>query len=184
MSYHSLVLILHVSAVFALWAVLVIEMFSFVRLRSASTLAEVHTWMDSPPKLPVIAVGSVLLIFLSGIYLVHSISRGQAWPKIAVSALLLMAPLGAATGRRMRAIRHLYPAAKALGPELRGQIQDPFLKISLCVRMALFFGIFLLVSAKPGLLGSLGILGTSLILGLLASRLGWRRGERRPVVPK
>jgi hypothetical protein len=176
MTLDSLVLIIHVTAVFVLSAALSIEVLSLVQLRSASTLAEVYPWINPVPTLPVFAVGSLLIILFSGVYLViQESASGKAWPKVAASTLLLMAPLGAMTARRMRAIRKAYIAENAINSELLGRLRDPFLKISLGIRMAGFFGIFLLVSAKPGLWESVALVGTSLILGLFSSLLGWRR---------
>ncbi len=62
----------------------------------------------------------------------------MAWPKVTIGALLLIAPLGAVTGRRMRAIRRACSDAKAINSELLSRLQDPFLKISLGIRIAVF----------------------------------------------
>jgi hypothetical protein len=98
-----------------------------------------------------------------------------AWPKVTVGALLLIAPLGALTGRRMRAIRRACADAKAINSELLSRLRDPFLKISLGIRLAVFLGIVLLMAAKPDLWESISIVGTSVILGLLSSLFAWRR---------
>jgi hypothetical protein len=175
MTLYSLVLIIHVTAVFVLSAALSIELLSLVHLRGASTLAEARPWIDPFPRLPLFAVGAVLVILFSGVYLViQESASGKAWPKVAVSTLLLMAPFGAMTARRMRAIRRAYNAESVISSELLGRLRDPFLKISLSIRIAAFLGIFLLVSAKPGLWGSISIMGASVILALLASLLAAR----------
>jgi hypothetical protein len=74
-----------------------------------------------------------------------------------ITALLLMGPLGAISTKRMRAIRKACRIEKASNSELLGRLRDPFLKISLGVRIAVFLGIFLLVSAKPGLWESIAL---------------------------
>jgi hypothetical protein len=61
-------------------------------------------------------------------------------------------------------------------PDLLRRVQDPFLKISLGIRIAVFFGIVLLMTAKPELWPSIGIVICSVVLGLL-SLLRWRRDE-------
>jgi len=176
MTLYSVVLIIHVTAVFVLSAALSIEVLSLVHLRGASTLAEAYPWITPAPRLPFFAGGAVLVILFSGVYLViQESTSGKVWPKVAASTLLLMAPLGAMTARRMRTIRRAYGFEKASSSNLLGLLQDPFLKISLSIRIAAFLGIFLLVSAKPGLLGSISVAGTSVLLGLLSSRLAWRR---------
>ena len=82
-------------------------------------------------------MGSLLLVFFSGVYLTIRMSAfGEAWPKVTVAALILVAPLAAITGRRMRAIRRTCAAAAALTRELRGRLRDSVRKISLGVRAA------------------------------------------------
>jgi hypothetical protein len=99
-----------------------------------------------------------------------------AWPKVAVGALLLIAPFGALTGWRLRAIRRASVETKAINSELSSRLRDPFLKVSLSVRIALFFGILLLMLAKPDLWASTGIVAASVVLGLLLSLLAWGSG--------
>jgi len=65
--------------------------------------------------------------------------------------------------------------AKAINSELLSRLQDPFLKISLGIRIVVFLGIVLLMGAKPDLWESISIVGTSVVLGLLSSLLAWRR---------
>jgi hypothetical protein len=103
-----------------------------------------------------------------------------AWPKVAGGALLLIAPLGALTGWRLRAIRRTSVETKAINSELTSRLRDPFLKVSLSIRIALFFGILLLMSAKPDLWVSTGIVATSVVLGLLLSLFAWGRSGSLP----
>lgn len=98
--------------------------------------------MEPVPGLPLVAMGSLLVIFSSGIYLAIRMSAfGLAWPKAAVGALLLIAPLGALTARRMRAIRQTSTGATTITSELIDRLQDPFLKISLGIRIAVSLAI-------------------------------------------
>jgi hypothetical protein len=176
MTLYSVVLIIHVTAVFVLSAALSIEVLSLVHLRGASTLAQALPWIAPAPRLPAFAAGSVLVILFSGVYLViQESASGKAWPKVAASTLLLMAPLGAMTANRMHAIRKSFTLEKAISAELLGRLRDPFLKISVGIRLAAFLGIFLLVSAKPGLWASISLVGTSLVLGFFSSLPAWRR---------
>jgi hypothetical protein len=98
-----------------------------------------------------------------------------AWPKVAIVALLLIAPFGALTGKRMRAIRRSSAAAAEMKSELLRRLQDPFLKISLGIRIAAFLGIVLLMATKPELWQSIAIVMVSVVLGLLLSLVAWRR---------
>jgi hypothetical protein len=177
MTLYSVVLFAHVTAVLALFACLSLEALSLFYLRGASTLTGVQLWIEPVPALPAVAIGSLLVILLSGIYLTIEMSGfGLAWPKVTVGAFLLMAPLGAMSGRRMRAIRHACADAKTINSELLTRLQDRLLKISLGIRVAVFLGILLLMAAQPELWESISVVAASVVLGLLSSLLSRRRG--------
>ena len=55
---------------------------------------------------------------------------------------------------------------------LARKLQDPFLKISLSIRIAVFFGIVMLMAAKPELLPSIGIVVGSFLVYYCRSCLG------------
>ncbi len=63
MTFYSLVLFVHVTAALALFAALTFEVLSLFHLRRASTLTEVHLWLDPVPRLPLAAMGSLLVVF-------------------------------------------------------------------------------------------------------------------------
>jgi hypothetical protein len=175
MTLYSIILFLHVAAVLGLFASLSFEVLSLFHLRRASDLSDVQRWIDPVPGIPLLAIGSIFVVLLSGIYLAVRMSAFEmAWPKVAILALLLIAPFGALTGKRMRAIRHI-SAEASTKPELFRRLQDPFLKVSLGIRIAVFFGIVLLMAAKPELWQSITIVVGSVILGLLLSLVAWRR---------
>ena len=62
----------------------------------------------------------------------------------------------------------------AINSELLSRLQDPFLKISLGIRIAVFLGIVLLMATKPELGASVIVVGISIILGVLSSVLAGR----------
>jgi len=96
---------------------------------------------------------------------------GLAWLKVTSAAFLLMAPLGAASGRRIRNVQRLSGNGKMNQSEILDLLRHPFLKISLAIRIAVFLGIVLLMTAKPGLAESLVIAGGSVVLGLATAVL-------------
>jgi hypothetical protein len=176
MSVYSLVLFVHITAVLTLFAALSFEVLSLFHMRRVSSLTEARRWIELVPGLRLIAIGSMLVIFFSGVYLTVRMSAFDlAWPKVAVAGLLLIAPFGALTARRMRAIRRDCADAKTVNPEPLNRLQDPFLKTSLSIRIAVFFGIVLLMTAKPELWESISILGTFVVVGFLSSVLSGRR---------
>jgi len=175
MTLYSVILFLHVAAVLGLFASLSFEVLSLFHLRRASDLSDVRRWMDPVPGIPLLAIGSILVVLASGAYLTARMSAfGLAWPKLAVAALVLIAPFGALTGKRMSALRRSSAEASTMKSDLARKLQDPFLKISLSVRIAVFFGIVLLMAAKPELWPSIAIVVASVVLGLLLSLVAWR----------
>src|SRR5262249_55836549 len=102
MSLYTFVLFLHVAGVLALFACLSFEPLSLFHLRRASTVTEARLWFDPVPHWPLWTAGSALMILVSGIYLARRTSAfGQAWISLTFVALLLIAPLGAMTSKRM-----------------------------------------------------------------------------------
>lgn len=181
MTLYSIILFLHVAAVLGLFASLSFEFLSLSRLRQASDLGEVRRWIDPLPGIPLVAMVSILIVLFSGIYLAARMSAfDSAWPKIAIAALLLMAPFGGLTGKRMHAIRRGSVEATTMKPELRRRLRDPFLKVSLGIRITVFLGIVLLMAAKPDLWRSVAIVVCSAFLGLLLSLLTGRRVRALP----
>jgi hypothetical protein len=181
MTLYSIILFLHVAAVLGLFASLSFEVLSLSHLRRASDLGEVRRWIDPLPGIPAVAISSIFVVLFSGVYLASRMSAFDlAWPKVALVALLLIAPFGALTGKRMRAIRRSSVEASTMKSELLKRLRDPFLKFSLGIRIAVFFGIVLLMTAKPDLWQSVGIVVCSAVLGLLLP-LAWRRMGPLPV---
>ena len=172
MTFYSFVLFAHIAAVLAMFACLSVEVLSLFRLRRSSTLSEVQLWIEPVPGLSRIALGSLLVILLTGVFLTIQISGfGLAWLKVTIAAFLLMAPLGAVSGRRIRYVQRLSAKGKMNQSEILDLLRHPFLKISLAIRIAVFLGIVLLMTAKPGLGESLAIAGGSVVLGLASAFL-------------
>lgn len=175
MTLYSVVLFVHITAVLGMFAALSFEVLSLVHLRRVSTLAEARRWMEPVPGLPLVAAGSLLVILFSGVYLTLKMSAfGLAWPKVTIAAFLLMAPLGALTASRIRAIRRASADAQAFNSKLLRRLHDPILKTSLGIRISVFLGILLLMVAKPELWKSISIVGVAVVLGFLSSLLAWR----------
>lgn len=128
--------------------------------------------IDPVSGLPLVAMACILVLFFSGIFLTVRMSAlDTAWPKVTVGAVLLIAPLGAVTGKRIRVIRG---RSADMTPEPLRRLKDPFLKISPAIRIAVFFGILLLMTAKPELWPSMGIVMCSAIPGLFLALLAGR----------
>jgi hypothetical protein len=120
-------------------------------------------------------VGSLLVLLLSGSYLTSKMSAWSlGWPKVAVGGLVLVALLGAATGKRMRAIRRGMANPEGEGSSSVHRFRDPFFKFSLHVRLWVVAGIVLLMTAKPDLAESLASIAAAAMAGSLSARFGSR----------
>jgi hypothetical protein len=178
MTVYSAVLFVHVVSALTLAAGLGLEALTLFHLRRATTPAEARFSMSLAPGLPMLAMGSFLLLLLSGGYLTAQMSAwSSAWPRVTMGALALIAPLSAISGRKMRAIRGLFATGHSADSELFKKVQDPFLKFSMIARIALVLGILLLMTAKPGLQESLEAVGAFAVLGLASGLLLSRRGS-------
>jgi uncharacterized membrane protein len=172
MTLYGFILIVHVIATFILFAALATEALALYHLRRASTVAEAQPWFTPWPGLLVYVALSGITILLTGIALVvHEGDGEQAWARVAAIALVLTVPIGAASGRRMRRIRALEHA------EMITRLRDPLLKRSISIRIALFLGIFVLVSIKPGVWGAVGTILVAAAIGLIATFGGFRRSQ-------
>jgi hypothetical protein len=183
MTVYLVVLFVHVVSAMVLAAALRLEILTLIHLRKAATPTEARFVLDLAPGFPVVAMGSLILLLLSGGYMTTQASAWSlAWPRVTMAALVLIGPLGAVSGRKMRAIRGLSASGHSAASELLKKIQDPFLLFSMTLRSALVLGIVLLMTAKPGLTESLEAVGAFAIAGLAAAFLLSRRGVVSPAV--
>jgi hypothetical protein len=183
MTVYSVVLFVHVVSALVLAAAMRLEALTLIHLRKATTAAEARFVMDLAPGFPVAAMASLVVLLLSGGYMtLQESAMGLAWPRVALTALILIGPLGAVSGRKMRTIRRLSAAGQSAGSELVKKLQDPFLKFSMIVRVALVLAIVLLMTAKPALQESLVAVGGFGIVGIAAGLLFSRRGMGSPAI--
>jgi hypothetical protein len=182
MTVHSFILFAHVASTLGIVAALVTEALTLSRLETAATSAEARLWIELAPGLPFLAFGSLVVVLFSGIYLTAQMSGWSlAWPKVALATFILILPLGAATGRKMRSIRRAC-ASEANFAGLAEKLRDPFPRFSLNIRIALVLGMVLLMTAKQGLAGSLVIVGGFAALGFAWTLFIGRPGMALPVV--
>jgi hypothetical protein len=119
---------------------------------------------------PRIGGPSYLIALISGIYLWQSSWRGAAWPVMALISLVVIAMIWAAlTGPRLIAFGSLF-SGKSIGePAVQKFGTMKLLWVSFQVRVMMALGITFLMTAKPGMPGSLTTLATAILLGLSAN---------------
>jgi hypothetical protein len=178
---YSAVLFVHVASALGVFAALSLEAVSLINLRRVTSASEARLWLEFAPGLTVLTAVSFLLLLLSGIFITTESSEWMlAWVRVAMGTLLLLGPLGAVTGRKMRAIRKACAANNRNGSDLIAKLRDPFLKFSMNIRVAVVLGIVLLMTAKPELRQSLGIVVSAVFLGFV-STVFWGRDTASPV---
>jgi hypothetical protein len=183
MTIYPEVLFVHAIAVLVLTAGLSIEAWMLFQLRRATSPSEIRLWTVPVPGLAVASIASLIIVFVTGAYLTQGLLAWNfVWPKFAVLETVLFAIFGALTGSRLRAVRRLCAAAENNGSELVKGVQSPFLKVSLSVRIWIVVGTTLITAAKPGLKESLGVVVTSLVLGVISAFLPFGRRTPSPMV--
>jgi hypothetical protein len=181
MTFYSAVLFVHIVSALGIVAALSLAAVTLARLRRATTISEARLWIEFAPGVPALAIVSLAFLLLSGIFMTSQTSGWTlAWPRVGLGALLLIAPLGVVTGRRLRAIQIACAASKPNESDILAKLRDPFLVFSMNMRIALVLGIVLLMTAKPEMRQTLGIAVSSIFLGLV-STIFWRRDSAAPV---
>lgn len=124
----------------------------------------------------------MLLILISGFYMMAVARIGSTWLIVAFGALILMIVLGLAlTAPRMAAIRQALTIENgSMSSSLHNLLHNSLLSLSIHMRVSLALGIVVLMTLKPDLLGSLIVMGPAVILGM-ASSLPVRGRDRQKV---
>lgn len=182
MTFYAAVLFAHIVSMLGLCAALSFEALMLFRLQRSRNVAEAYVWSDPVPGLDRLVMISVVSVLATGVYLTVQIRGwGFAWIDVALVSFFAMAPLGSMFSARMRSIQRAASNGNAIDQgERRRFAPGAALRISLNVRIAALLGIVLLMTTKPGLSGSLVIMGLAVALGLLASSSRGREREPAP----
>lgn len=168
---YSISLFLHIVGALGLFASLAFEQAGLLNLRRASTNAQAREWLSLFRALRRIQGPSALVLLVTGVYMMTTSWRHQAWAGLGLVGMVLMAIIAVATtGRRMKAIGQALPTGDgALSAALRDRLDDPVLRTSASVRVALALGIVFNMSVKPGTSGAVAALVIALGLGVAAA---------------
>jgi len=117
------------------------------------------------------------VVLFSGGYLASKMGGNQGWILVSLITLLVIGVTGAVfTGPRVRAI---WKASKEntgrISTALQNRLHDPVLLASVRLRVALVFGVVLLMVSKPSTRLSLFTIGAATGLGMIAALPAWRR---------
>lgn len=167
---YSISLFLHIVGALAVFASLAVEQAALFNLRRASTTTQARDAMSLLRALRFMGIAALVLL-VTGIYMMATRWRSQAWAGLGIVGMILIALIGAlVTGRRMKPIGQALASGDGpLTASLRDRIADPALRTSASVRLALALGIVFDMSVKPGTVGAVSALLIAGVLGVVAS---------------
>jgi hypothetical protein len=181
MTFYSVLVFTHITAAFFLFGGLLLEMVVIGFLRRNPDLAGFRAWgriFSLAPRLYGPALG---ILLLSGGYLGAQMSAwAQGWIRVSFITLFVIGAIGGLTSRRFGAIRKLLgEASDSSAVVLAGKINDPILSASVRVRIALVFGVVLLMVSKLPLEPSLIVIAVAAVIGVMAALPAWKGNAQR-----
>ena len=184
MTLYAVILFSHIAGAFFLFAGLALEWLAVSYLRTADgyqtatwiRLARVAPWSYGP------AIGVVLF---SGGYLASKIGGNQGWILVSFITLLVIGLIGAIfTSPRIRAIwKASRENTDGASTALRDRLRDPVLLASVRLRVALVFGVLLLMVSKLNTRLSLVTIACATALGVIVALPAWRRSSQAVRTP-
>ena len=188
MSLYTLALFLHIVGAIGAFIGVSIWLFVAVALRRAQQVAQVRALSGLIKPSGVLAVGSILLLGVAGIYMALTAWGEHAtWIIVATIGFLLLAPFGVfLIDPRLRALGKVAAASPdgVLPAALAARTRDPIVGVGLCIYVSVLLGIVFLMTNKPALEVSILAIVVATVLGLVAGLLLWlatrpRVGEKR-----
>jgi hypothetical protein len=181
MTFYSVLLFAHIASAFLVFAGLAVEWTLIGFLRRNPDLAPFRAWSRLFSIAPRLYGPSLGVILLSGGYLGAQMKAwDQGWIRVSFATLLVIGLIGAIfTAPRDRAIRKLLAEpSDSTFQTLQTRLQDPVLLASVRIRIALVFGVLLLMVSKVDLGPSLIAISCATVLGLIIALPAWRRVSR------
>ncbi|TMF81945.1 MAG: hypothetical protein E6I07_14225 [Chloroflexi bacterium] len=177
---HNLVLFAHVLGAFGLIAAYTIEAIGLRGLRGAIRRDEALLWFGISRGIVMrLAPASLGVILIAGLYLMATSGGPRGWSIVALASFVVLALVGAfGTGMPMARIRPAIDgAADPLPDDVRSELRDRVLLLSLDIRLAMAVGILFLMTLKPSALTSVVVIVLAIAVGLVAGLLP-ARGRR------
>jgi len=175
MNWYALALFAHIVGVLTLFSTLALQWFIMLRLRRASSVAQVREWSGLATGLNRLVSISGVLILGAGIYMTASAwSNLTSWIDVSLAAMGIMLILGmGVVGRRLKAIQRATneTTTDVIPAVLRAGIDDPTLWVSMQTSVAVALSIVFLMTNKPSLTVSIVAVIVSLALGALVGTL-------------
>jgi hypothetical protein len=189
MSIYTIMLFVHIVGVIGVFLGVGVWLFAVGALRRAQEVAPVRALAGLTAAAGNAAIGGVLLLAASGLYMAVTVWGPQAtWIIVATISFVLLAPFGAfLLDPRVRALAKA-AAATPDGPlpaSLLVRTRDPMLAIGLCLYIGVLLGIVFLMTTKPTLLLSILVMVVAAVLGLASAvPLWWTTREQMDNKPE
>src|SRR5438874_3657542 len=182
---HNLVLFAHILGAFGLIAAYTIEAIGLRGLRGATRRDEALLWFGISRGIVMrLAPASLGVILIAGLYLMATSGGPRGWSIVALASFVVLALVGAfGTGMPMARIRPAIDgAADPLPDDVRSELRDRVLLLSLDIRLAMAVGILFLMTLKPSALTSVVVMVLAIAVGLVAGLVPapGSRNELRP----
>jgi len=177
MTLYALILFSHVAGAFFLFAGLGLEWLTVSYLRRNLDGREADSWIHLARTAPWCYGPALGVVLFSGGYLASKMGGNRGWILVSFVTLLVIGVIGAVfTGPRVRAI---WKASKEntdrLSAAFQSHLHDPVLLTSVRLRIALVFGVVLLMVSKLNTRFSLVTIAAATALGMIAALPAWRR---------
>lgn len=179
--FYSIALFFHIVGALGFFVALGLEWTGLRQIQSITYPEQVRAWMRILQGVRRLGFVSMLATVITGFYMMVTDSGSAAWIFVSLGALVLVILLSVAlTGPPTAAIgRALATEKGSLSKTFHTLANYPLVWISIQARVAIALGIVFLMTAKPGLGGSLLTIGVAIVLGL-ASAMPMSRRERAP----
>lgn len=171
MTGYSIALFLHIVGALVYFIALGLEQASLISMRGAKQVEQVREWLNVYRWLPRLGPISMVLILVSGFYMMIVELGWTAWIIGALAAMVLIGVIGGVIGGpRLGAVGKMAAQESgAISAALSQRLHDPMLSVSMQVRTAIALGIVFLMVVKPDPVGTLITLVIAILVGLLAA---------------
>jgi hypothetical protein len=176
MSFYSVLVFTHIAGAFFLFGGLLLEWVVIGFLRRNPELSPFRAWSRVFALAPRLYGPALGVLLLSGGYLGAQMSAwGQGWIRVSFVTLFVIGAIGGLTSRRFGTIRKLLgEASDATAEILLEKLNDPILIASVRIRIALVFGVVLLMVSKVPLGSSLIVISIAAATGVVAALPAWK----------
>jgi hypothetical protein len=170
MELYTVVLFVHIVSGMGMAACLATLVVAEGAARRARTARELSNIGASDERIATVMKSLALVLLVSGLYMAHAHwSFVAPWVIAAVLVFAYLASTGPLVfGRRMRKAVKVATEAGAITPEVRHLLNDPVIETMGRVRVAFLALLVFLMTAKPGLAGTLAALACAVSLGVVS----------------